>query len=109
MLNIFCIHSTDPIDCIHMFHIFMSKIQFQGPQLSQKTVTIRKTVRPQYNIQINQVHQVRESLGMRIGGGIGSNEGDTPIYIANIHPHGCIGKSKQLKVYLIAYTLNYLL
>jgi hypothetical protein len=40
----------------------------------------------------------RESLGMRIGGGIGSNEGDTPIYIANIHPHGCIGKSKQLKV-----------
>ena len=57
---------------------------FQGPQLSQKTVTIRKTV--------------RESLGMRIGGGIGSNEGDTPIYIANIHPHGCIGKSKQLKV-----------
>ena len=35
---------------------------------------------------------------MRIGGGIGSNEGDTPIYIANIHPHGCIGKSKQLKV-----------
>ena len=42
--------------------------------------------------------QVRESLGMRIGGGIGSNEGDTPIYIANIHPHGCIGKSKQLKV-----------
>ena len=43
-------------------------------------------------------NQVRESLGMRIGGGIGSNEGDTPIYIANIHPHGCIGKSKQLKV-----------
>ena len=41
---------------------------------------------------------MRESLGMRIGGGIGSNEGDTPIYIANIHPHGCIGKSKQLKV-----------
>ncbi len=41
---------------------------------------------------------VRESLGMRIGGGIGSNEGDTPIYVANIHPHGCIGKSKQMKV-----------
>ena len=44
---------------------------------------------------------VRESLGMRIGGGIGSNEGDTPIYIANIHPHGCIGKSKQLKVNIL--------
>jgi len=63
---------------------FLKKaLRIEGPQLSQKTVTIRKTV--------------RESLGMRIGGGIGSNEGDTPIYIANIHPHGCIGKSKQLK------------
>ena len=38
---------------------------------------------------------------MRIGGGIGSNEGDTPIYIANIHPHGCIGKSKQMKVNIV--------
>ena len=64
---------------------FLKKaLKIEGPQLSQKTVTIRKNV--------------RESLGMRIGGGIGSNEGDTPIYIANIHPHGCIGKSKQLKV-----------
>ena len=64
---------------------FLKKaLRIEGPQLSQKTVTIRKTA--------------RESLGMRIGGGIGSNEGDTPIYIANIHPHGCIGKSKQMKV-----------
>ncbi len=50
----------------------------------QRVVTVRKSA--------------RESLGMRIGGGIGSSEGDTPIYIANIHPHGCIGKSKQMKV-----------
>ena len=64
---------------------FLKKaLRIEGPQLSQKTVTIRKNA--------------RESLGMRIGGGIGSNEGDTPIYIANIHPHGCIGKSKQMKV-----------
>lgn len=63
---------------------FLKKaLRIEGPQLTQKTVTIRKNA--------------RESLGMRIGGGIGSNEGDTPIYIANIHPHGCIGKSKQLK------------
>ena len=54
------------------------------PQLQQRLITIKKNA--------------RESLGMRIGGGIGSNEGDTPIYIANIHPHGCIGKSKQMKV-----------
>lgn len=39
-----------------------------------------------------------ESLGMRIGGGLGSNEGDTPIYIANINPQGPVGKSKQVKV-----------
>jgi len=63
---------------------FLKKaLRIEGPQLTPKTVTIRKNN--------------RESLGMRIGGGIGSNEGDTPIYIANIHPHGCIGKSKQLK------------
>ena len=61
-------------------------LRLEGPQLCQRTITIKKTV--------------RESLGMRIGGGIGSNEGDTPIYIANIHPHGCIGKAKNLKVML---------
>ena len=59
-------------------------LRLEGPQLTQRTTAIKKNV--------------RESLGMRIGGGIGSNEGDTPIYVANIHPHGCIGKSKQLKV-----------
>jgi len=58
-------------------------LRLEGPQLTQRAITIKKNV--------------RESLGMRIGGGIGSNEGDTPIYVANIHPHGCIGKSKQLK------------
>jgi hypothetical protein len=64
---------------------FLKKaLRLEGPQLTQRTITIKKNV--------------RESLGMRIGGGIGSNEGDTPIYVANIHPHGCIGKSKQLKV-----------
>ena len=67
---------------------FLKKtLRIEGQQLTQKTVTIRKNV--------------SESLGMRIGGGIGSNEGVTPIYIANIHPHGCMGKSKQLKVMYI--------
>lgn len=63
---------------------FLKKaLRMEGPQLQQRLITIKKNA--------------RESLGMRIGGGIGSNEGDTPIYIANIHPHGCIGKSKQMK------------
>ena len=66
-------------------------LRLEGPQLTQRAITIKKNV--------------RESLGMRIGGGIGSNEGDTPIYVANIHPHGCIGKSKQLKVRVMT-TIN---
>lgn len=41
---------------------------------------------------------VRESLGMRIGGGLGSNEGDTPIYIANINPQGPVGRRRTVKV-----------
>jgi hypothetical protein len=39
-----------------------------------------------------------ESLGMRIGGGLGSNEGDIPNYIANIHPQGCVGRTQQIVV-----------
>ena len=76
-------HSTDFTDG-SMASFLKRALRMEGPQLCQRTITIKKTV--------------RESLGMRIGGGIGSNEGDTPIYIANIHPHGCIGKSKNLKV-----------
>lgn len=51
-------------------------------QLQQKCVTINK--------------EPNESLGMRIGGGLGSNEGDIPIYIANIHPQGCVGRTQQI-------------
>ncbi|KAF0287176.1 Ligand of Numb protein X 2 [Amphibalanus amphitrite] len=39
----------------------------------------------------------KESLGLRIGGGIHCIEGDTPIYIANINHQGPVGKSKQIK------------
>ena len=74
---------------------FLKKaLRIEGPQLVQRTVAIKKNV--------------RESLGMRIGGGIGSNEGDTPIYIANIHPHGCIGKSKQMKVWMPLLSLFFI-
>lgn len=66
-------------------NVFIKRaLRAEGPQLSQKSILVKKSV--------------RESLGMRIGGGIGSNEGDTPIYVANIHPSGCVGKLKQLKV-----------
>lgn len=74
---------TDFAGCQSMSSFLKRALRLEGPQLTQRTTAIKKNV--------------RESLGMRIGGGIGSNEGDTPIYVANIHPHGCIGKSKQLK------------
>ncbi|XP_069692824.1 ligand of Numb protein X 2-like isoform X2 [Periplaneta americana] len=57
-------------------------LHIEGIQLQQKCVTINK--------------EPNESLGMRIGGGLGSNEGDIPIYIANIHPQGCVGKTQQI-------------
>ena len=41
---------------------------------------------------------------MRIGGGVNSNEGDIPIYIANINPQGPVGKSKQVKVCILFIT-----
>ena len=77
---------ADFAGCQSMSSFLKRALRLEGPQLTQRTTAIKKNV--------------RESLGMRIGGGIGSNEGDTPIYVANIHPHGCIGKSKQLKVYI---------
>lgn len=76
--------NTDFVPPPNSMAAFLKKaLRMEGHTLQQRLVTIKKNV--------------RESLGMRIGGGIGSNEGDTPIYIANIHPHGCIGKSKHLK------------
>ena len=49
---------------------------------------------------------MRESLGMRIGGGLGSNEGDTPIYIANINPQGPVGRRRTVKVRDVVNTNN---
>jgi hypothetical protein len=40
---------------------------------------------------------------MRIGGGLGSNEGDIPIYIANIHPQGCVGQTQQVWVNIFCH------
>ena len=31
---------------------------------------------------------------MRISGGVGSSEGDTPIYVANVNPQGPTGKAR---------------
>lgn len=75
--------SRDSSDMADLVHGFRRSLRIESAQLHQKTVTISKGA--------------NESLGMRIGGGVSSNEGDTPIYIANINPQGPVGKSKQVK------------
>jgi len=75
--------SKDSSDLTDLACGFRRTLKLDGTQLSQKTVTISKSS--------------CESLGMRIGGGVSSNEGDTPIYIANINPDGPVGKSKNVK------------
>jgi len=39
-----------------------------------------------------------ETLGISVAGGLDSPRGDTPIYVTNINPSGCLGKTKQIKV-----------
>lgn len=38
-----------------------------------------------------------ESLGIRVAGGLESQQGNTPVYIQNIAMQGCLGRSKLLK------------
>lgn len=38
-----------------------------------------------------------ESFGMSIAGGVNSPRGDTPIYVTNTNPHGCLGKSGHIQ------------
>ncbi|KAK8405016.1 hypothetical protein O3P69_001531 [Scylla paramamosain] len=64
----------------------------ENNHLQQKNVTIKKAT--------------RESLGMRIGGGLGSNEGDTPIYIANINPQGPVGRRRNVKKGDVVLSVN---
>ncbi|KAG8223820.1 hypothetical protein J437_LFUL003707 [Ladona fulva] len=61
---------------------------------SNKTVRIEDTNLNRRTVVITK--GVNESLGMRIGGGVGSSEGDIPIYIANIHPQGCVGRTQEI-------------
>ncbi|WAR01512.1 LNX2-like protein [Mya arenaria] len=44
------------------------------------------------------IHKVlHESLGISIAGGAASPRGDTPIYVTNINPNGCLAKSEQVQ------------
>ncbi|GFN74224.1 ligand of numb protein x 2 [Plakobranchus ocellatus] len=47
-----------------------------------------------------------ETLGVSIAGGLGSQRGDTPIYITNINPLGCVGRTNVLKKGDILLSIN---
>ncbi|KAK3853339.1 hypothetical protein Pcinc_040121, partial [Petrolisthes cinctipes] len=67
-------------------------LQAENTNLQQKNITVKKSM--------------KESLGMRIGGGVNSNEGDTPIYIANINPQGPIGRCRNIKKGDVVLSVN---
>ncbi|XP_062899206.1 E3 ubiquitin-protein ligase LNX [Mobula hypostoma] len=46
---------------------------------------------------INVSKEVHESLGMTISGGLLSKGWDLPIYVANVHPNGCLGNDGRIK------------
>nr|XP_053638873.1 ligand of Numb protein X 2-like [Cherax quadricarinatus] len=75
--------ARSPEDSLDIMAGLKRLMHTENHQLQQKNVTIKKSV--------------RESLGMRIGGGVNSNEGDTPIYIANINPQGPVGRCRNIK------------
>ncbi|XP_046681916.1 ligand of Numb protein X 2-like isoform X2 [Homalodisca vitripennis] len=79
--SVSCDSLTPPMPPHHAATINLNR-DFTSQELQHKFITI--------------VKEPNESLGMRIGGGLGSNEGDIPIYIANIHPQGCVGKTQQI-------------
>ena len=39
-----------------------------------------------------------DTLGISVAGGMCSPRGDTPIFVTNINPQGCLGKSGNIKV-----------
>lgn len=47
-----------------------------------------------------------ESLGIRVAGGLESQQGNTPVYIQNIALQGCLGRSKLLKKGDILLSVN---
>lgn len=55
-------------------------------------------------ISINKVPM--ETLGISVAGGMCSPRGDTPIFVTNINPQGCLGKSGNIKKGDILLSIN---
>ncbi|XP_076451152.1 ligand of Numb protein X 2-like [Babylonia areolata] len=49
---------------------------------------------------------VSESLGISIAGGVMSQRGDTPVFVTNINPGGCIGRCRQVKKGDVLLSIN---
>uniref|UniRef100_A0A2C9KLS4 Uncharacterized protein n=1 Tax=Biomphalaria glabrata TaxID=6526 RepID=A0A2C9KLS4_BIOGL len=47
-----------------------------------------------------------ETLGISIAGGVSSHRGDTPVYITNINPDGCVGRTNVLKKGDVLVSIN---
>ncbi|CAL1533723.1 unnamed protein product [Lymnaea stagnalis] len=47
-----------------------------------------------------------ETLGVSIAGGVASHRGDTPVYITNINPDGCVGRTNVLKKGDVLISIN---
>ncbi|KAH9519139.1 Ligand of Numb protein X 2 [Bulinus truncatus] len=47
-----------------------------------------------------------ETLGISIAGGMTSHRGDTPVYITNINPDGCVGRTNVLKKGDVLVSIN---
>lgn len=68
----------------------------EGPVNNSKFSTVSCRINPdtRYLVHAKGSH---ESLGIRVAGGLESHQGNTPVYIQNIAPQGCLGKIKSLK------------
>lgn len=57
-------------------------------------------------LTITVVKEPSESLGVSVAGGANSPRGDTPIYVTNINPNGCLGKVGQIQKGDILLSIN---
>ncbi|KAL8579248.1 hypothetical protein ACOMHN_010832 [Nucella lapillus] len=55
---------------------------------------------------VSLTKDVSESLGISIAGGVMSQRGDTPVYVTNINPAGCIGRCRQVKKGDVLLSIN---
>ena len=52
-----------------------------------------------WNLLLQEPH---ESLGISVAGGLCSPRGDVPVYVTNINPNGCLGRTRQVKVIIFS-------